>query len=375
MIHSDPTDEEPAKPGLGAGAQQASPNTTADFGDNKRRLGDRDPGGQGSELPETEHERSYIKRVLDEALTKVPAKYREVIVACDVEGKSRKQVAGELGLPEGTVATWLVAGRPILTNWLGQHGVTLSDVRELRPKRRARQSTAPFLPDDKKWVWRPESQILRDLGFIDPYAAQPENRDPTYHESDKQFLSTLESIIDPNDPRRQALRLVVKDLLADPTRRYRLPARRDPISKKQLEARDEGFTAAELIGTYSYQADRIESVKFSPEADVENDSEAVRRKPSQKVVMGMFFDPRVVLDGMITPKMIREKLALVEAGQASDLVDIPAKDAFQRTRLDHAARLHPDSARKLEEAATRQQGHSGRIARRRGGSSEPQVGG
>jgi RNA polymerase sigma factor (sigma-70 family) len=42
--------------------------------------------------------------VLDEELSRLPDIYRGVIVLCDLEGKTRKEVARQLGVPEGTVA-------------------------------------------------------------------------------------------------------------------------------------------------------------------------------------------------------------------------------------------------------------------------------
>src|SRR5262249_40853037 len=45
-----------------------------------------------------------LRPLLDEALSRLPDKYRAVIVLCDLEGKTRRETAGQLGVPEGTVA-------------------------------------------------------------------------------------------------------------------------------------------------------------------------------------------------------------------------------------------------------------------------------
>src|SRR5205807_2006427 len=41
-----------------------------------------------------------LKPLLDQELTKLPDKYRFVLVSCDLEGRTRKEVAKVLGLPE-----------------------------------------------------------------------------------------------------------------------------------------------------------------------------------------------------------------------------------------------------------------------------------
>src|SRR5262249_36741181 len=53
-------------------------------------------------------------RWLDEELSRLPDKYRAVIVLCDLEDKTRKQVARQLDVPEGTVASRLTTARKML---------------------------------------------------------------------------------------------------------------------------------------------------------------------------------------------------------------------------------------------------------------------
>jgi RNA polymerase sigma factor (sigma-70 family) len=64
--------------------------------------------------------------ILDEELSRLPDKYRVVIVLCDVEGETRKEAARQLGVPEGTVAGWIARARMMLAKQLTQRGVTLS---------------------------------------------------------------------------------------------------------------------------------------------------------------------------------------------------------------------------------------------------------
>jgi len=67
-----------------------------------------------------------LQPVLDEELSRLPDRYRGVIVLCDLEGKTRKEAAGQLGCPEGTVASRLVRARTMLAKRLTQRGVASS---------------------------------------------------------------------------------------------------------------------------------------------------------------------------------------------------------------------------------------------------------
>jgi RNA polymerase sigma factor (sigma-70 family) len=67
-----------------------------------------------------------LRPVLDEAVQRLPRKYREPVVLCYLEGKTNAQAARELGCPEGTVATRLSRARGQLRRYLTKRGVTLS---------------------------------------------------------------------------------------------------------------------------------------------------------------------------------------------------------------------------------------------------------
>jgi RNA polymerase sigma factor (sigma-70 family) len=67
-----------------------------------------------------------LQPFLDQELGQLPDKYRVAIVTCDLEGKTRKEAARQLGLPEGTVASRLSRARVMLAKRLVRHGLALS---------------------------------------------------------------------------------------------------------------------------------------------------------------------------------------------------------------------------------------------------------
>src|SRR5262245_10737214 len=67
-----------------------------------------------------------LQPLLDEELSRLPDKFRVVIVLCDLEGKTRKEAARQLGVTEGTVAGWLPRARSRLSKRLARHGLSVS---------------------------------------------------------------------------------------------------------------------------------------------------------------------------------------------------------------------------------------------------------
>ena len=67
-----------------------------------------------------------LQPLLDQELAALPDKYRVLIVLCDLEGQTRQEAAGQLGLPEGTVAGRLARARTMLAKRLTRRGLAVS---------------------------------------------------------------------------------------------------------------------------------------------------------------------------------------------------------------------------------------------------------
>lgn len=67
-----------------------------------------------------------LSPVLDEEVRRLPARYREPVVLCYLEGRTHAEAARELGCPKGTVAIRLLRARKLLRTRLTGRGVTLA---------------------------------------------------------------------------------------------------------------------------------------------------------------------------------------------------------------------------------------------------------
>src|SRR5205814_2209740 len=94
-----------------------------------RRAAARRRAKEAAVLPRTQppdEDRADLRATLDEELQRLPAECRAVVVLSDLEGKTRKEVARQLGWPEGTVASRLARGRARLAKRLARYGLALS---------------------------------------------------------------------------------------------------------------------------------------------------------------------------------------------------------------------------------------------------------
>ena len=83
----------------------------------------------GYELPVERPEQietSELRAVLDEELARLPERYRSALVLCELEGLTRRQAAGRLGVSEGTLSSRLARAKEQLRGRLTRRGLALS---------------------------------------------------------------------------------------------------------------------------------------------------------------------------------------------------------------------------------------------------------
>jgi RNA polymerase sigma factor (sigma-70 family) len=93
----------------------------------RRRIRER----QVSSMPEPEAvaeapDGSDLRPVLDQELSRLPDKYRVPVVLCDLQGRTRGDVARQLGIPAGTLSGRLTTARRLLARRLARHGFTVA---------------------------------------------------------------------------------------------------------------------------------------------------------------------------------------------------------------------------------------------------------
>jgi RNA polymerase sigma factor (sigma-70 family) len=91
----------------------------------RRRSRERSSPQMRDVAADTEEPWSELIPLLDQELSRLPERYRAVIVLCELEGLTRREAAAQLGWPEGTVASRLVRGRALLAGRLSRRGLAL----------------------------------------------------------------------------------------------------------------------------------------------------------------------------------------------------------------------------------------------------------
>jgi RNA polymerase sigma factor (sigma-70 family) len=71
-------------------------------------------------------DREELQKLLDHELGALPDKYRMPVVLCDLEGRTRKEVAVQLKIPEGTLSSRLTTAHQMLAKRLARHGLAVS---------------------------------------------------------------------------------------------------------------------------------------------------------------------------------------------------------------------------------------------------------
>jgi RNA polymerase sigma factor (sigma-70 family) len=92
----------------------------------KRRLRERQVANMPERSSTASDLRDELHRSLDEELVRLPAKYRVPIVLCDLECRTRREVAAQLRIPEGTLSSRLTTARRMLARRLARRGIAVS---------------------------------------------------------------------------------------------------------------------------------------------------------------------------------------------------------------------------------------------------------
>jgi RNA polymerase sigma factor (sigma-70 family) len=78
------------------------------------------------EMPDGSDHGQDLRAFLDQELSRLPDRYRVPVVLCDMHDRKRRDVARQLGIPEGTLSGRLTTARRMLARRLARRGLGLS---------------------------------------------------------------------------------------------------------------------------------------------------------------------------------------------------------------------------------------------------------
>jgi RNA polymerase sigma factor (sigma-70 family) len=88
----------------------------------RRRMQERRAATMNPKQAESDEDWAELLPLLDRELSRLPERYRTAVVLCELEGRSRKEAARKLGVPEGTLSSRLATGKRMLARRLARHG-------------------------------------------------------------------------------------------------------------------------------------------------------------------------------------------------------------------------------------------------------------
>ena len=92
----------------------------------RRRAKERQVEAMPHPVAPPQDDQRELLELLDRELARLPEKYRLPVVLCELEGRSRKEAARQLGLPEGTLSSRLATARKTLAARLSGGGAAVS---------------------------------------------------------------------------------------------------------------------------------------------------------------------------------------------------------------------------------------------------------
>ena len=92
----------------------------------RQRAGEKRLGAMSSFNQPDPIDSSELRAILDEELSRLPERHRAAIVLCELEGLSRREAAGRLGVSEGTLSSRLARAKTRLRDRLTHRGLALS---------------------------------------------------------------------------------------------------------------------------------------------------------------------------------------------------------------------------------------------------------